>query len=84
MQILNTYTITIGKFLNGIFVTCVHIAVTKMVNETVPVYLLGTCGTVTQSMMSSGYLLVLGLGCFLPEADYDPEKGTQPQNIIAK
>ena len=55
-----------------------------MINETVPVYLLGTCGTVVQSMMSTGYLLVLGLGFFLPEADYDPEKGNQPSNMIAK
>ena len=46
MQIVNIYTITIGKFLNGFFVTVVHIANIKMINETVPVFLIGKFGTV--------------------------------------
>ena len=46
MQIVNIYTLTIGKFLNGFFVTIVHIANIKMINETVPVFLLGKFGTV--------------------------------------
>mgnify|MGYP000924626545 CR=1 FL=1 len=50
MQICNVYTITFGKFANGFFVTCVHMANMKMINESVPVYLLGTCGTVIGSM----------------------------------
>jgi len=50
MQILNTYTISLGKFLNGFFVTVVHMANIKMINETVPVYLLGACGTVVGTM----------------------------------
>lgn len=44
-------------------VTVVHIANIKMINETVPVQLLGACGTVVNFMMSVGYYLVLGLGC---------------------
>jgi hypothetical protein len=50
MQVLNTYTISLGKFLNGFFVTVVHMANIKMINETVPVYLLGACGTVVGTM----------------------------------
>jgi MFS family permease len=46
MQVVSMYTLTLGKFLNGFFVTVVHMAQIKMINETVPVYLLGTCGPI--------------------------------------
>eukprot|EP00355_Strombidium_rassoulzadegani_P010378 CAMPEP_0168627064 /NCGR_PEP_ID=MMETSP0449_2-20121227/11010_1 /TAXON_ID=1082188 /ORGANISM="Strombidium rassoulzadegani, Strain ras09" /LENGTH=116 /DNA_ID=CAMNT_0008669189 /DNA_START=106 /DNA_END=453 /DNA_ORIENTATION=+ len=36
MQHLSIYTLTAGKFLNGVFVTIVHIDIIKMINETVP------------------------------------------------
>lgn len=84
MQIVNTYTIASGKFLNGFFVTVVHMANIKMINETVPVYLLGTCGTVVNSMQSFGYYLVMGLGYFMPSGDYDPEITNSPENERAK
>ena len=73
MQILNLYTIALGKFLNGVFVTCVHISYIKMINETAPVYLLGICGTVVSFMQNFGYMTVQSLGVMLPQADYDPE-----------
>ena len=73
MQIVNVYTISIGKFLNGFFVTVVHLSAIKMINETIPVYLLGSCGTVIQTTSALGYMLVLGLGMGLPSNDYDPE-----------
>ena len=66
MQILNIYTLVIGKFTYSILVTVVHISVVKMVNETVPVYLLGTYGVVVGFFISLGYYLVMGLGFFLP------------------
>jgi MFS family permease len=84
MQIVNTWTLATGKFLNGLCVTVVHIANIKMINETVPVQLLGACGTVVNFMMSVGYYLVLGLGYFLPAGDYDPELINDEQNEKAK
>jgi uncharacterized membrane protein YvlD (DUF360 family) len=46
MQIVSVFTLSLGKFLHGFFVTVVHMAQVKMINETVPVYLLGTLGPV--------------------------------------
>jgi len=66
MQIVNVWTISIGKFLQGFFVTVVHISAIKMVNETIPVYLLGSCGTILQTSTATGYMLVLGMGLGLP------------------
>ena len=56
----------------------------KMINETVPVFLLGSCATVTTAMMSFGYYLVLGLGYFMPPHDYDPEIVNNKANEKAK
>ena len=47
-------------------------AALKMVNETVPVYLLGKVGVVVQTSMAFGYFVVIGMGAGLPSADYDP------------
>lgn len=47
-------------------------AATKMINETVPVFMLGQVGVVVQTMMAFGYCLVMGMGMGLPAADYDP------------
>jgi len=44
MQILALPTLVAGKFLHGFFVTVVHMSQIKMLNETVPVYLLGQFG----------------------------------------
>jgi hypothetical protein len=84
MQIVNTYTLAIGKFLNGFFVTVVHIASVKMINETAPVQLLGPCGTVVNFMLSVGYYMVLGFGFFLPAGDYNPELVNDKENEKAK
>lgn len=72
MQILNVWTLCIGKFLHGVFVTVCHMAATKMINETVPVYMLGQVGVVVQTSMAFGYFVVIGMGIGLPSADYDP------------
>ena len=45
MQILSVPSFIIGKFLNGFTVTVVHIAVLKMISETVPVNHLGSLGS---------------------------------------
>ena len=41
-------------------------AAIKMINETVPVHLLGSAGTIVNTSLSFGYMLVLGLGMNLP------------------
>ena len=48
MQYLSIWTLCLGKLLNGIFVTVVVMACGKMINETVPVYLLETYGIIVQ------------------------------------
>ena len=40
MQYLSLPTLILGKLLNGFFVTVVHMACLKMINESVPVYLI--------------------------------------------
>ena len=62
MQVVSIYTLSIGKFLNGVFVTVVHVTILKMINETVPVYLIGRYGPIVQTMACVGYFLVLGSG----------------------
>jgi uncharacterized membrane protein len=84
LEIVNLYALIIGKFLHGVFVTVVHICAIKMLNETVPVYQLGTYATSIQVSGSFGYLLVLGLGRFLPSQDYSPEIIGDPLNEAAK
>jgi hypothetical protein len=66
MQILSVPTLVIGKFLNGFFVTVVHIAAIKQLNETIPVYLINTYGNFTTVGLAFGYMIVLGLGLGLP------------------
>ena len=65
-------TLTLGKFLHGLLITVVQIAVIKMINETVPVYKLDAYGPIVANGLATGYLLVHGLGAILPMADYDP------------
>ena len=67
MQIVTLFTLAIGKFLNGVFVTIVHISVVKMINETIPVNLLQIYGIIVSSAMAFGYFLVLGFGFILPD-----------------
>ena len=62
MQIVSGWMLILGQFLYGVFVTVVHMACLKMINETIPVYLLGSFGTVVQTGASFGHLLLLGLG----------------------
>ena len=63
--------------------TVVHIANMKMINETLPVYLLGPCGTVYSSLGCLGYLLVLGFGMGLPQGDFDPDVPLTGPNLEA-
>jgi MFS family permease len=83
MQYVSIWTLAFGKLLNGFFVTVVHIAAVKMINETVPVEVLGKYGSVYMVGQASGYLLVMGFGLGLPSGDYKPGLDSD-LNIIAK
>ena len=83
MQIVSVYTLSIGKFLNGFFVTVVQIAQIKMINETVPVYLIGAFAPIVDAMISFGYTLVFGFGKGLPQEDYNPELTNDKENLDA-
>ena len=65
-QIMSVYCLIFSKFLNGIFQCIVQLATVKMINETVPVYLLGKYNPVVSSFIATGYLLVTTLGEGLP------------------
>lgn len=75
MQIVNIYTLSVGKFFNGVFVTIVHITTIKMINETVPVHKLGRYAPITAVMGAIGYFLVFNLGLALPHVEYNPSLG---------
>ena len=70
--------------MHGICVTIVWISVTKMINETIPVYKLGSLGVFTHIMISIGYSIVLGMGIFLPKDDYNPSIHNDQTNNLAK
>ena len=84
MQIVTVFTIATGKFLNGFFVTVTYVAAIKMLNESVPVYLLSTYGTLCQTCTAVGYMLCLGLGLGLPSEDYNPALKDDPKNLAAQ
>ena len=54
-----------------------------MINETVPVYLLGRYGAVVNAMVATGYFLVFFFGIGLPEADYNPKLTDDAENMKA-
>jgi hypothetical protein len=58
-------------------------AATKMLNETVPVFMWGRVGVVVQTMMAFGYMLVMGMGMGLPTDDYNPAL-SNAKNDMAK
>ena len=78
-QVLNLYSISIFKFLNGFFVTVVHMAAVKMINETIPNQLLGSAGTIIQASFSFGLMICFGLGLNLPQADFQPGLTEDPE-----
>ena len=83
MQYLNIWAIIVGKLLQGIPVTVVHLACMKMINETVPLSMVGYFGVFIQLLGSVGLLLSLGLGIIMPAADYDPSIKYVQSNIDA-
>ena len=84
MQYLSIYALCLGKLLNGITVTIVMVSCGKMINETVPVYLLDTYGIITQQFFAMGLLLSLGFGLGLPSRDFNPEIVDSESNNAAK
>ena len=72
-----------GKFLHGVTVTIVHIAVQKMTVETVPKDVAGVFVPVTNIFMATGYTLILGSGLILPKGDYSPGLELSGDNLDA-
>jgi len=66
MQFVWVPALVFGKLIHGFSITVVHIAAVKMLNETVPVYHLGSFGPLVQGLMAIGLGLTFGLGIFLP------------------
>ena len=83
MQYVSIWTLAVGKLLNGFFVTVVHIAAVKMINETVPVEVLGKYGSVYSVGGACGYLFVMGFGLGLPSGDYKPGLDNE-LNLLSK
>lgn len=83
MQILNVKTLILGKLLHGIFVTVVHIANVKMINETVPHNLIGPYGSLIAIEITTGYMLTCVFGVGFPEGDYNPDLPRTGQNLEA-
>jgi len=54
-----------------------------MINETVPKHLSGSAGTVTNTMLSFGYMLCMGLGTILPQEDFKPGYADQSPEVVA-
>lgn len=80
-QIVSVPTLVIGKFLHGFTITVVHISSSKMLNETVPVYMLGQYGAAVQVATNIGYMLVFGFGLLLPSGDYNPALTNDENNL---
>ena len=47
MQYLSLFTLCLGSFLHGICIIIVQISISKMINESIPVYKLGSVGVIT-------------------------------------
>ena len=64
---LNLYTIIIGKLLFGICTGVINVAYPKMLDETVPLHLLGAFGIATNAYICFGIFLTMLMGAGLPE-----------------
>jgi MFS family permease len=78
MQYLSLFTLCLGSFLQGICIIIVQISISKMINESIPVYKLGSVGVITPIGISFGYVIFLAMSTFLPD------KATDKQNEIYK
>ena len=84
MQYVSVHTLVAGKLMNGFFVTITQIAALKMINETVPVKVIGKFGSIFSIMMTTGYMLVFISGLGLPPLDYNPAEPDTGLNLAAK
>ena len=66
---LNLPMICIGRYLFGMCCGVFSVAGPKMLDETIPVNLISSFGTATNSMMAAGIMIAIVLGLFLPEGD---------------
>ena len=64
---LNIYTICVGRFIFGFVAGIYQVNVPRMIEETVPMYLLGMFGPFTNLANCGGKMITLGLGAFAPD-----------------
>ena len=67
--IVNVWVITAGRFLHGLSVGIFMAAGPRMLDETVPIHLLGSFGVYTNVYANLGVLLCLLLGLGLPQGE---------------
>lgn len=83
MQFLWLPSLVAAKMVNGVTVTIVHIAVQKMIVETLPRNVAGQFVPIGQFFKALGYMLVLGSGLGLPSVDYHPDLPLEGENLTA-
>lgn len=83
MQYLWLPTMVLAKFLHGYYVTVVHMAMCKMIAETVPKNKAALFSPMIQVYGSGGFALVLGFGLLLPQKDFRPGMPLVGKNLVA-
>ena len=76
-------TLVLGKLLNGITVTICHMAVGKMLSETIPKSQLPFFTPTVQAFAACGFAIAFGLGLGLPPGDYHPGLPKEGANLNA-
>ena len=64
---LNVYTICAGRLVLGFCGGVFSVALSRMIDETVPSNLLGTFGVVTNLSMNAGNMFSILIGAWLPD-----------------
>ena len=74
---LNIYAICLGRLFFGFFAGIYQLAVPRMIEETVPVYLLGIFGTATNIANNAGKMVTLVLGAAIPDVNIDKKAAAE-------
>lgn len=67
-MITHEATLSIGRLLNGIGAAIMNVVFGKMITETMPEHLVSTFAMAHNSSICGGFIIVYGLGAFLPDA----------------
>lgn len=66
-MVLNLPMICVGRFIFGFSCGVFSVAGPKMLDETVPIQLISSFGTATNSFLAGGIMIAIVLGILLPE-----------------